>query len=224
MFPYTPTPQRSLTFAMLVLVALMALTQAACTNRTPLQKLAFGLLSAVETLRDQKAVALNVLKVAQKARTNAQEEIEFTFTNRKTRVFISKWRDAEREVIELRQDFNQTIRAADFYFAYAEKKGQKIQHIELKKKMDQSIGTRKSAFSQAAVETNQALRVLEREIRFGNDLITALEIAGTLNTVDRQFDELDDLHQKTLDEMPKVSRLVEEGIRILQSELDGLAR
>lgn len=218
MSPHTSTPKRALTIVMIVLVLLMA----ACKSKTPIQKLAFALLSSVEELSDHKDLALTVLKKAQKARAEAQQEIEFTYTNPKTQIFIRRWQSAAKQVRRLRQSFNSVIRRADFYFAYAEKKSRKIQNVKIKNRMDRSIRSRKSAFTEAAQETDGAIRAIEREIRLGNDLITALEIAGSLNTVDKQFAQLDNLHEQSLAELPKLSRLVDAGIQILQSELDGL--
>jgi predicted RNase H-like nuclease (RuvC/YqgF family) len=168
--------------------------------------------AALEELSEQKAATADAFGEAREARKVAFSQPEFTFSSKKTQKFIDRWRDAADEVIE----------KADFLFAYAEKKQAAIRNSDLSTRAASGIEQRKSSFATAAKATDQVIRSLERTLEEGDDLISALEIAGVLGTLSSEVRELQGMHDRAVASLPELEALVREGEKLVDDEFSAL--
>jgi PAS domain-containing protein len=207
-----------------VCAALLLLTSIACNRRTQLQIYALAIDSAAEKLGEQKSATVEALSEAQQARNEALHRVNFTFASPETERFIDRWKQAEQEVRELRDDFNQLLEKSDFFFAYAEKKMRTIGDTALKSRADILISRKKESFIASANEANAAILELEVTVEKGKDLISALEIAGVLGSVSADAGNLDMLQSRAVHKMSEVQSLVNQGKGLVEVEFSALEK
>lgn len=214
------TPLR-LSIPMLSLVLLFA---TACDKKTRLQILALAVESASQEFSEQKLETANALSSADQARQEAVQEIQFTFSSPKTQRFIERWKDAEREVQQLRADFNEVLEKADFFFAYAEKKKETIRDSSLRSRSAERIAKKKEKFAVAATRTHAAIKELEGAVQEGNDFIAALEIAGVLGSVSGEIESLNAIQDRAVEKLPEMEALIDEGRGLVELEFSALEK
>lgn len=207
---------RSLIIALGLVASLMAST--ACDRRTQLQVFAGAVEGAARALEEQKAETAESLSAAEQARKEALQRVQFSFTSPETQRFIDRWKQAEREVQQLRSDFNELLEKTDFFFAYAEKKMRAIRDSSLQSRSERAIAKKKSSFSAASGATHRAISELEETVARGNDLIAALEIAGVLGSVATEVENLGALQDRAIEKMPEMESLISEGKRLVEVE------
>lgn len=208
--------------SVLALTVLM-LFLGAC-DRTQLQILALAVESASQEFGEQRTETAKALSSAEEARDEAVHEVRFTFSSPKTQRFIDRWKDAEREVRELRNDFNEVIEKADFFFAYAEKKRDSIRDSSLKTRSERAIARKKEKFTAAASRTNAVIRDLEATVEEGKDFISALEIAGVLGSVSGEIESLDAIQERAVGKIPEMEALINEGKGLVEIEFSALEK
>jgi hypothetical protein len=149
-------------------------------------------------------------------------EAGFEYANADTRTFITKWNEATKEIVSLREKFNNVIEASDFFFAYCEKKGLQIKDKTIKARVFAAIDAKKDSFADACRKSSKAITSLERSMQQGQDIISALEIAGALRGIQGKIRELDVLHDQATSKLPAIDQLVDEGLNILNAEFESL--
>jgi len=204
-----------------VVVILCASLGTACHKRTRLEILALAVKDATEDFKEEKQETSKTLESVEQAR-QAAASIHFKFKNKETQAFIEKWRLAENRVRRLREEFNKVIKAADFLFAYCEKKMKSIGDQGIRLRAAKKKKKRKAHFSDEGIQTNNALMQLEAKIKRGNDFISGLEIAGALNTLDEQEDALHLIEGQGKESLPEIDGLIKQGEILLNSEFTAL--
>lgn len=209
---YQPSGAALLSFCVLF-------TALACTPQTRLQVLAFAVKTAVEELSEQRVDTLEAFSAAAEARNEITRDPTLSFSSPKTQDFIDRWKTAESEVRALRRQYNDTLKEADFFFAYAEKKNALIRDSELRERTARAISNKKASFTTEALGSHSAITDLERTIEKGNDMIAALEIAGVLGSISKEVVELRALQERALGKTADIEKLINEGGGLLELEL-----
>ncbi len=144
------------------------------------------------------------------------------FTDKRTQKFIGRWKTSEEEVKALRQELNELVEKTDFSFAYCEKKLSTIDDSAIRARSATAVQEKKASFSAASVRTGRVIDDLEVTIARGNDVISGLEIAGVLNSVDEEVVALDRLNHRAREKLPELDGLINEGQGLLELELGAL--
>jgi len=212
---------KCLNYVFLTMLMAVSIFQVSC-SQTQIEKFTGNLKKAIEAFEEQKEDTEEALKEAEEARMKALKQTIIKYTSSKTQNFIERWREADRETMNLRVRFNGVIKDADFLFAYCEKKSNIIKDRSLKSKMKGFIQKKKNGFASEVKKTHVALIALEEAIIKGNDVIISLEIVGSLKAVGDKFKDLGNIYRTATLKLPETETLIKEGRKLLESDLSTL--
>lgn len=177
---------------------------------------------ALIDLMAQRLVALATYNEASIARSFAQIKVDMKFQSPETQSFIEQWRKADRETQELRQQFNRTQKAAGDLIGFLNEKAGTIRDNSLRERSQKLIGKKKVEFDRSLAASDQAIAALESSILTGNDIITALEIAGVLGGFEGKLLSLQEQNEEMIAKMPDMELMIDQGMDLIDLEFGTL--
>ena len=174
---------------------------------------------AIKDFAQQKDTVKDAYKEAIDAQEKAKE-VRYVFKNENTKLFISKWKNAEEEVVTLREKF-------EVYKDETENFIDKLDDNLDKIKNDEKLKDRMKAYSQEKarkmakniIKIEKNLKQLENAIQRGNNLIIALETVSSFNQLAEDVKEFDSILDTSSKVFTEIDALIQEGVTVLDEEL-----
>lgn len=179
-------------------------------------------IRAFAQLAVQQVAALAAHNDASIAMASAQVQVNLEFESPQTQAFIDKWRKAGEETRTLRQRFEAAQSASADLVSFLNTKADTIQDAALRQRSRDLIAQRQERFVTALADTDKAISSLEASVATGNDIVTALEIAGALGGFDDQIVSLQRQTHNMVERLPQMSRMVEQGMALVDLEFSAL--
>ena len=174
---------------------------------------------AIEEFSEQKDTVKNSYKEALDAQSKAKE-VKYVFKNENTKNFIKKWKDAEREVTELREKFVVYKDETENFVDNLDTNLDKIKNDEkLKIRMKEYSKGKAIKMANNITKIEKNLQYLEGSILKGNNLIIALETVSSFNELVEDVKEFDSILNTSNDVFIEIDKLVNEGIEVLDKEM-----
>lgn len=165
----------------------------------------------------------DTVKDAYKDAIQAQEEakkVKYVFKNEKTKIFITKWKTAEKEVNTLRETYGTYKDETENFLDGLDDKLDQIKNDDaLKSKMKNYSKARASKMGKNIVRMDQNLEKLENSITKGNNLIIALETVSSFNELSQDIKDFDMLLDGSSDIFTELDSLIIEGTSVLDDEM-----
>lgn len=177
---------------------------------------------ALAQLLAQQLVALVAHNEASIARVGAQLKVDFAFQSPQTQSFIGKWRDAEREIVRLRKSFTKAQAASDALMEFLGGKATTIRDAALRQRSEGLIAKKKERYTASLARAGHAIAALEASIVTGNDIVTALEIAGALGGFDEKLVSLQQQNDEIVAKLPDMGAMIDEGMALVDLEFGAL--
>jgi len=175
--------------------------------------------NAIEDFSKQKETVKDVYKDALDAQTEAKA-VQYVFKNDKTKVFVTKWSDAEREIKTLRETFDAYQENTENFLDGLEDNLDKIENDPKLKKRMQAYSNKKAikmANNINKIEKN--LKLLENSIQKGNNLIVALKTVSSFNGLAQDIEEFDSILDGSNKIFTDIDSLIVDGRTALDIEL-----
>lgn len=154
---------------------------------------------------------------------NAQKEakkVNYVFKNEKTKEFVRKWKDAEREVVTLKEKFEVYKDETENFIDRLDENLDKIKNDEaLKSRMKEYSKEKALKMADNIVKIEKNISKLDVSIQKGNNLIVALETVSSFNELAQDVKEFDMLLNDSSDIFIEIDSLVDEGVKVLDEEL-----
>ena len=148
------------------------------------------------------------------------KEVKYVFKNENTKNFIKKWKDAEREVTELREKFVVYKDETENFVDNLDTNLDKIKNDEkLKTRMKEYSKGKAIKMANNITKIEKNLQYLEGSILKGNNLIIALETVSSFNELVEDVKEFDSILNTSNDVFIEIDKLVNEGIEVLDKEM-----
>jgi len=165
----------------------------------------------------------DTVKGAYKEAISAQSEakkVNYVFKNDKTKTFINKWKNAEDEVIELRETYaTYKDETENFLDGLDDKLDQIKNDNKLKSKMKKYSKVRALKMAKNILKMDRNLEKLENSITKGNNLIIALETVSSFNELTQDIQDFDVLLDSSSDIFTELDSLIIEGTSVLDEEI-----
>ena len=174
---------------------------------------------AIKDFSEQKDTVKDSYKEALDAQSKAKE-IKYVFKNENTKLFISKWKNAEDEVVVLRDKFDVYKDETENFIDNLDTNLDKIKNDEkLKDKMRTYSKDKVLKMAKNILKLEKNLKYLEDAIVKGNNLIIALETVSSFNELVEDVKEFDSILNTSNDVFIDIDKLVNEGIEVLDKEM-----
>ena len=174
---------------------------------------------AIKEFSEQKDTVKDSYKEALDAQSKAKE-IKYVFKNENTKLFISKWKNAEDEVVVLREKFDVYKDETENFIDNLDTNLDKIKNDEkLKDKMRAYSKDKALKMAKNILKLEKNLKYLENAIVKGNNLIIALETVSSFNELVEDVKEFDSILNTSNDVFIDIDKLVNEGIEVLDKEM-----
>lgn len=174
---------------------------------------------AIEEFSEQKDTVKNSYKEALDAQSKAKE-VKYVFKNENTKNFIRKWKNAEREVVVLREKFVVYKDETENFVDNLDTNLDKIKNDEkLKTRMKEYSKGKAIKMANNITKIEKNLQYLEGSILKGNNLIIALETVSSFNELVEDVKEFDSILNTSNDVFIEIDKLVNEGIEVLDKEM-----
>ena len=175
--------------------------------------------NAIKEFTGQK----DTVKKAYKDAIEAQEEakkVNYVFKNEKTKTFISKWKNAEKEVNTLREKYSTYKDETENFLDGLDDKLDQIKNDDtLKSRMKKYSKDRAMKMAKNVVKMDENLDKLEVSITKGNNLIIALETVSSFNELTQDIKDFDMLLDSSSKIFTEIDTLIVEGTSVLDEEL-----
>ena len=175
--------------------------------------------NAIQDFSKQKDTVKGAYKEALESQVEAKE-VKYVFKNEKTKVFIKKWKNAETEVVTLRDKFDTYKDEAENFVDSLDDSLDRIKNDDaLKTKMKNYSKIKATKIAKNILKIDNNLKQLERAILKGNNLIIALETVSSFNQLSQDVDEFDSILNTSNKIFVEIDGLVDEGMTVLDDEL-----
>jgi len=175
---------------------------------------------AIKDFSEQKDTVKDSYKEALDAQSKAKE-IKYVFKNENTKLFISKWKNAEDEVVVLREKFDVYKDETENFIDNLDTNLDKIKNDEkLKDKMRAYSKDKALKMAKNILKLEKNLKYLEDAIVKGNNLIIALETVSSFNELVEDVKEFDSILNTSNDVFVEIDSLINEGIQVLDKEMN----
>ncbi len=175
--------------------------------------------NAIQNFSKQKDTVKGAYKDALEAQDKAKE-IKYVFKNEKTKIFISKWKRTEKEVVTLREKFDNYQEQTENFLDGLDDKLDEIKNDDkLKTRMKSYSKEKAKTMANNIVKIGKNLNQLENAILKGNNLIIALETVSSFNQLAQDVEEFDSILNTSSKIFVEIDILIEEGITVLDDEL-----
>jgi len=176
--------------------------------------------NALKEFTSQNDTVKSAYKDAIEAQSEAKK-IKYVFKNEKTKTFISKWKNAEKEVTTLREKYSNYKDETENFLDGLDDKLDQIQNDnDLKSKMKKYSKTRALKMAKNIVKMDVNLEKLENSIIKGNNLIIALETVSSFNELSQDIRDFDILLDASSQIFTELDTLIIEGTTVLDNELE----
>jgi len=225
--------RRTIKFFLFVFAIMIAIS-CSCSKREPVKRryvkpikqksikdYANDLKKELVDFKAQVPISQKACENAEAARKKAiDKKGNMVFSRPETKEFIKQWRNAETEVRNLQKKNYATTQIANVFFKQCYiKAGLEIKNEKIHQTVAKLIQKKQIIFMGTLNKAKQSIQELTKIIQNGNDIITGLEIIGALGIIENKEIELEDLNKIAKEKLPDIEKLVEEGMRILNSDL-----
>lgn len=174
---------------------------------------------AINDFTQQKDTVKNTYQDAIDAQAEAKK-VNYVFKNEKTKEFVRKWKDAQREVDTLKEKFEVYKDETENFVDHLDENLDKIKNDDtLKERMKEYSKDKALKMAQNIVKIEKNITKLDLSIQKGNNLIVALETVSSFNSLASDVKEFDALLSDSSDIFVEIDSLVEEGVKVLDEEL-----
>ena len=174
---------------------------------------------AINDFSSQKDTVKSAYNEAIEAQSEAKK-VNYVFKNEKTKIFVTKWKTAEKEVVTLKEKFNVYEEETENFIDQLDENLDKIKNDEtLKDKMKKYAQEKAKKMAANIIKIEKNIKVLENSIQQGNNLIVALETVSSFNQLSEDVKEFDILLNTSSKIFKDIDKLVDEGITVLDEEL-----
>eukprot|EP01156_Anaeramoeba_ignava_P003023 Anaeramoba_ignava/a220463_4.p1 GENE.a220463_4~~a220463_4.p1 ORF type:complete len:226 (+),score=22.08 a220463_4:86-763(+) len=174
---------------------------------------------AINDFTEQKDTVKNTYQDAIQAQSEAKK-VNYVFKNEKTKEFVRKWKEAEREVNTLKEKFEVYKDETENFVDHLDENLDKIKNDDaLKKRMKEYSKEKALKMAGNIVKIEKNIAKLDLSIQKGNNLIVALETVSSFNELARDVKEFDSLLNDSSDIFVEIDSLVDEGVKVLDEEL-----
>lgn len=174
---------------------------------------------AINDFTQQKDTVKNTYKEAIEAQEEAKA-VKYVFKNEKTKLFVTKWKDAQREVETLKEKFEVYKSQTENFIDHLDENLDKIKNDDnLKNKMKEYSKEKALKMANNIVKIEKNIAKLDLSIQKGNNLIVALETVSSFNELSSDVKEFDMLLNDSSDIFIEIDSLVSEGAKVLEDEL-----
>lgn len=174
---------------------------------------------AIKEFAEQKETVKDSYNDALDAQTEAKE-IKYLFKNEKTKLFIKKWKNTEREIVVLREKFDVYQDETENFIDNLDTNLNRIKDDEnLKDKMKKYSKDKAVKMAKNIIKLEKNLKYLEKAITRGNNLIIALETVSSFNELVEDVKEFDSILNSSNKVFVEIDTLINEGIEVLDKEL-----
>lgn len=174
---------------------------------------------AINDFTAQKDTVKSAYNDAIDAQAEAKK-VQYTFKNEKTKLFVEKWKKAEREVVSLRDKFDIYQEETENFVDQLDDNLDKIKNdAALKEKMKKYSQEKAKKMAANIIKIEKNIKQLELSIQKGNNLIVALETVSSFNQLAEDVKEFDIVLNTSNQIFKDIDDLVNEGITVLDEEL-----
>jgi hypothetical protein len=174
---------------------------------------------AIEDFAQQKDTVKNTYKEALNAQGEAKK-VQYSFKNEKTKKFINKWKEAEREIVVLREKFEVYQDETENFLDGLDDNLDKIKNDPaLKEKMKAYSKAKAVKMAQNIKKIGANLDILDAAILKGKNLIIALETVSSFNQLAQDIEEFDSVLDTSNQIFVEIDSLITEGIIVLDEEM-----
>lgn len=175
--------------------------------------------NAIEDFSKQKETVKDVYKDALDAQTEAKS-VKYVFKNDKTKVFVTKWGDAEREIKRLRETFDAYQENTENFLDGLEDNLEQIENDpKLKNRMQEYSNKKAIKMANNINKIEKNIKLLERSIQKGNNLIVALKTVSSFNGLAQDIEEFDSILDGSNKIFTDIDSLIVDGRTALDIEL-----
>ena len=175
--------------------------------------------NALKDFTNQNDTVKGVYKEAVDAQAEAKK-IKYVFKNEKTKLFITKWKDTEKEVNTLREKYSVYKDKTEDFLDSLDDKLDKIKNDDkLKSKMKEYSKKRALKMAKNIVQLDENLEKLEDSVTRGNNLIIALETVSSFNELAQDIKDFDMLLDGSSQIFTELDMLIVEGTSVLDDEV-----
>ena len=174
---------------------------------------------AINDFSQQKDTVKSTYNDAIEAQSEAKK-VNYVFKNEKTKMFVTKWKKAEKEVITLQEKFETYEEETENFIDQLDNNLEKIKNDEaLKERMKKYAKAKAKKMATNIIKIEKNIKVLEKSIQKGNNLIVALETVSSFNQLDKDVREFDIVLNTSNKIFKDIDNLIDEGITVLDEEL-----
>ncbi len=174
---------------------------------------------AINDFTKQKDTVKNTYQDAIQAQSEAKK-VNYVFKNEKTKEFVRKWKEAEREVNTLKEKFEVYKDETENFVDHLDENLDKIKNDDtLKNRMKEYSKEKALKMAENIVKIEKNISKLDLSIQKGNNLIVALETVSSFNSLASDVKEFDSLLNDSSDIFVEIDSLVDEGVKVLDEEL-----
>lgn len=174
---------------------------------------------AIKDFTEQKDTVKSTYNDAIKAQEEAKE-IKYVFNDPKTKEFVNKWKNAEKEVVTLREKFEVYEEQTENFVDQLDDNLDKIKNDEsLKDRMREYSKEKAKKLASNIIKIEKNIKQLESSIQKGNNLIVALETVSSFNQLSSDVKEFDIVLNSSNKIFKDIDTLLKEGKNVLEEEL-----
>ena len=152
---------------------------------------------------------------------NEAKKVQYSFKHEKTKLFITKWKDTENEISVLKEKFEVYEEKTELFIDQLDENLDRIKDDDTLKDRIKEFSQKKARIMGANIKKiRKNIAQLDVSIQKGNNLIVALETISSFNLLAEDIKSFDKLLNNSSKIFTDIDKLVDEGITVLNDELD----
>ena len=152
---------------------------------------------------------------------NEAKKVQYSFKHEKTKLFITKWKDTENEISLLKEKFEVYEEKTEMFIDQLDENLDRIKDDETLKDRIKTFSQKKARVMGTNIKKiKENIARLDLSIQKGNNLIVALETISSFNLLAEDIKSFDKLLNNSSEIFVDIDNLVNEGITVLNDELD----
>jgi len=175
---------------------------------------------AIQDFTEQKDTVRTSYNEAIDAQSEAKQ-VQYSFKHEKTKLFISKWKDTENEISVLKEKFEVYEEKTEIFIDQLDENLDRIKNDDKLKDRIKIFSQKKARIMGTNIKKiKKNIAQLDLSIQKGNNLIVALETISSFNLLAEDIKSFDKLLNNSSKIFVDIDNLVEEGITVLNDELE----
>lgn len=175
---------------------------------------------AIQDFTQQKDTVRKSYNEAIEAQSEAKK-VQYVFKHEKTKLFITKWKETEGEISLLKEKFEVYEEKTELFIDQLDENLDRIKDDENLKDRIKTFSQKKARIMGTNIKKiRKNIAQLDVSIQKGNNLIIALETISSFNLLADDIKSFDKLLNNSSKIFTDIDKLVNEGITVLNDELE----